>query len=307
MGKGEFDLAIIGTGPAGLGAAVYAARYRLKTVLIGEQPGGHLAEASTLENFPTYREISGIEAAQKMIAQVQELGVEITGDRVSEIKKAGGAFLAKTATGLEFGAKKIILALGTERRKLGLPGEKKLAGKGICYCATCDAPLYRGKTVGVVGGGNSALSAAILAAQFAEKVFIFYRQPDFFRADPVLAERVKENKKIAVVLNSNVKKLLGDAALKGVALDSGKEIALQGLFVEIGYAPDAGIAKAIGVEISPEGYIKTDREQRTSVPGVFAAGDITDSPLRQAVTAIAQGAVAAKGVFDEIKKGGAKE
>ncbi|MCX6799085.1 MAG: FAD-dependent oxidoreductase [Candidatus Diapherotrites archaeon] len=299
----QFDLVIIGGGPAGLTAAIYAARYWLRTAVIAEQPGGLVGEAGKIGNFPTHKEINGPQFAMSMIEQVRALGIEITNDKAGSIEKSGKGFVVRTENSGEFPAKKIVLAIGTKRRKLGLPNEQRLAGKGVCYCATCDAPLYKGKVAGVVGGGNAALNAALLVAEYAKKVFVFYRSPEFGRADPLLAKLVMENKKIEVLFNSNVKQIAGEDSLQKVFLDNGKEVELQGLFVEIGYEPDAGIAKAIGVETTPEGYIKVDRHQHTNVKGVFAAGDITESGLRQVIIAAAQGALAANGAFEEIKKG----
>jgi thioredoxin reductase (NADPH) len=299
----ELDLLIIGAGPAGMTAAIYAARYRLKTALIAEQLGGLVGEAPSIGNFPTHKEINGAQFAQSMIEQVQALGIEPIAERVDEIKKDGALFAVKTSGGKAFGAKKIILAIGTKRRKLGLRDEQRLTGKGVCYCATCDAPLYKNKVAGVVGGGNAALNSALLLAKFAQKVFVFYRGPEFGRADPLLAGLVRENGKIEVIFSSNVKELLGEKALQGVKLENGKEFALNGIFIEVGYEPDAGIGKGIGVETTPEGYIRVDRQQRTNIKGVFAAGDITDSTLRQVIIAAAQGAVAANSAFDEIKRG----
>ncbi len=297
----KFDLAIVGSGPAGLTAAVYASRYMLKTIVVGKMLGGIASEAHKICNFPTYFEISGIEFVQKMQKQVQALGIEIIAAEVTEIKKVGEGFALKTALGKELEAEKVILAIGTERRKLGLPNEGRFIGKGVSYCATCDAPLYEGRVVAVAGGRNAALTAALLLAEFAEKVFIVYRGNAFSKAEPAWAKAVAGNKKIEPIFNSNIAKLVGKGFLEKIVLDSGKELAVDGLFVEIGSEPKPEIAKQLGVQVNSEGYIEVDEWQRTNVKGLFAAGDITVKPVKQVITAAAQGAVAASVAFEEFK------
>ncbi len=295
----EYDLIIIGSGPAGLSAAVYAARYLLKTLVIGTLPGGLASEAVEVCNFLTYDKIKGFELAQKMTEHVKSLNIEIKNENVSEIKK-DKLFEVKTNSGT-YNAKKIILATGTKRRKLGLDKEHDLAGKGISYCATCDAAFFKDKIVGVVGGSNSALTAALLLARFATKVFIIYRQDKFFRAEPAWIQQVEKTKNIESVFNSNVKELVGENKLDAVKLDSDKEIKLDGLFIEIGADPSSALAEQLGVKLD-RGYIITDEEQKTNIDSVFAAGDVCKNVMKQIITAAAEGAVAANSAFTEIKK-----
>jgi len=295
----EYDLVIIGAGPSGLTAAIYAARYKLNTIVIGEQIGGMAAEAEEIHNFPSHKKITGIELIKKMREQVENLGVEIKNSYVNSIKKIDSQFLVKTSS-TEYKAKKIILATGTKKRKLGLELEDKFLGKGISYCATCDAAFFKNKVVGVVGGSNSALTAALLLSKFANKVYIIYRKNKFFRAEPKLVEEVEKNEKIKSIFNSNVTELIGENKLEGVKLDNGDKLNLDGLFIEIGSVPNLKLAEELGIELE-ENYIKVDKKQRTNIRGVFACGDVTNSPLKQIIVACAQGAIAANSAYEELK------
>ncbi len=295
----EYDLVIIGAGPAGLTAAIYAARYKLSTLVVGEQIGGMAAEADEICNFPSYKKIIGIELTKKMIEQVENLGVEIKNSYADSIKKIDSQFLVKTNS-TEYKAKKIILATGTEKRKLGLKNEDKFLGKGISYCATCDAAFFKNKVVGVVGGSNSALTAALLLSKFANEIYIIYRKNKFFRAEPKWVEEVERNEKIKSIFNANVIELVGENKLEYVKLDNGEKLNLDGLFVEIGSIPSVKLAEELGIELE-ENHIKVDKKQRTNMEGVFAAGDVTNSPLKQIIVACAQGAIAANSAYEELR------
>jgi thioredoxin reductase (NADPH) len=296
-----YDIVIIGAGPAGLTAGIYAARYNLKALIIGEILGGYATEAFKICNFPTYKELTGVEFAQKMGEQVKALGVEVKMETVNSVEKKKSGFLIK-ADSKEYEARKIILACGTKKRKLGVEGEEQFEGRGISYCATCDGPLFKNKVVGVVGGGNSALTSALLLSKHAKKVYIIYRKDNFFRADPAWVDLAEKNKKIESIFNSTIAELSGGKFLEKIKLNSGKELKLEGLFVEIGSIPCVDFAKMLGLKLDEEGYIAVDRKQKTSVSGVFAAGDATNPPLKQIITAAAQGAVASQTVFEELQK-----
>ncbi|MCD6225946.1 FAD-dependent oxidoreductase [bacterium] len=298
--KNHYDLIIVGAGPAGLMAAVYAARYRLKTLVLGKLIGGLISEAADIANFPTYEVITGRELTDKFQKQVEALGVEIKFAEVEEIVPQKKEFFLKASQG-EFVARKVILAIGTERRKLGVKGEKELTGKGVSYCATCDAAFFKDKTVAVVGGGNAALSSALLLAKFARKVYIIYRREKFFRAEPAWIEQVESNPKIEPVFNAVIEEILGKDKVEGVRLNNGKELSLDGVFVEIGSSPNEELTQKLGLK-TEDGYIVVDKKQRTNIPGIFAAGDITNNPLKQAITACAEGAVAATTAFEEIRQ-----
>lgn len=294
-----YDLIISGGGPAGLSAATYAARYMLKTLVIAKEYGGMINYAHKVENYPGYKSISGMELTMKMKEQVQDLGVEIKEENIEGVRKKDDYFEVNG----KYKAKKIIIALGTERRKLRVDGEEKYLGKGVSYCATCDAVFFRDKTAGVVGGANAAADAALLLADIAEKVYIIYRK-DKLRCEPKRSELIEKNKKIEVIYSANVKEIKGEKMMKSVVLDNGKELELDGLFIEIGSTPSTAIAKELGVELDDQGYIKADQAQATNLEGAYAAGDITTNSngFRQVVTAAAEGAIAAESVYEELKK-----
>ncbi len=298
----KYDLIIIGAGPAGLTAALYAARYKVKTLVIGMLHGGTVTEAHRVCNFPSYENIGGVELMLKMIKQVKNLKVKIKQEEVININKKN-LFKIVTNKG-EYSSKKIIIATGSKRMKIGVKREDELTGKGINYCATCDAAFYKAKTVGVLGGGNAALTSALLLAKIAKKVYIIYRRDKFFRAEPMWVDDVKKEKKIVPVFNSEVLKLIGKNKLEEVEIekDGKKEkIKLDGLFVEIGGISNIKLAKLLGIKIE-RNYIKVGKEQKTNVEGVFAAGDVTNNPLKQIVTACGQGAVAGFSVYKDLMK-----
>ncbi len=296
-----YDTIIVGTGPAGYTAALYTARYRLKTLLIGEMPGGMIAEAPDVCNFPSYPNINGMDLAMKMEEHVKEFDVEVVYGRVESIQGKNNDFLVKTDD-KEFKAKKVILATGQKRRRLNLPGEKKLTGRGVSYCATCDAAFYNEKTVGIVGGGNASLAAALLLARYADKVYILYRKEKFFRPEPIRILEVEKEDNIETKFEVNVVELIGDQVLEGVKLDNGEKIPLNGIFIEIGSTPNNELAKGLGVKLTEEGYIISEYMGKTNVRGIFAAGDVIDSTLKQAITAAGQGAEAAASLFEDIQR-----
>ncbi len=296
-----YDVLVVGTGPAGYTAALYAARYKLDTMMIGEMPGGLISEAPDVCNFPSRKSISGMELANKMEEQVKELGVEVIYDKVEDIKGNDDDFTIN-ALREEYKTKKVILATGQDRRRLGLDRESKLTGRGVSYCATCDAAFYNEKTVGVVGGGDAALASALLLVEYADKVYILYRKDSFFRPEPIRVEEVEQNDNIETIFNVNVDELLGEEKLTGVKLNNGETLELDGLFIEIGSIPNNVLAKNLGVKIVDNGYINTDEYRRTNIPGIYAAGDIIDSPLKQAITAAGQGAEAAASAYEDIQR-----
>lgn len=296
-----YDVIVIGAGPAGINAAVYASRYRLKTLVIGEIVGGLVGEAYEICNFLTCFRLKGLELAKRMAEHAKQEGVEIVNEKVKEAKKKNDLFEIKTES-KRYEAKKIIIATGTEKKKLGLKNEDKLLGKGISYCATCDAPLFKNKVVGVVGGSDAALTSALLLAEYAKKVYIIYRKERFYRAEPAWVEVVAKNKKIKSMFNLEVKELIGKEKLMAVKLSNGKVLGLDGLLIEIGGIPRKDLALQLKARVDNEGYIVVDKNQRTNVQGVFAAGDITNNPLKQIITAASEGAVAAYSAYNEIKK-----
>lgn len=295
----RYDLIIIGAGPAGLTAALYAARYKVNVLVIGILHGGTATKAHKICNFPSYENVGGVELMLKIINQVKNLGVEIKQEEVINIDKES-FFKIVTNKGKYF-SKKIIIATGSNRTKLGIEREDELTGKGISYCTACDANFYKGKIVGVVGGGNAALTSALLLAKIAKKVYIIYRKDKFSKAEPMWVDEIKKKKKIVSVFNSEVQKLIGKEKLEEVEISSGKRIKLDGLFVEIGGISNIKLAKLIGIKLEGN-YIKVNQEQKTNVEGVFAVGDVTNNPLKQIVTACSEGAVAGFSVYKELMK-----
>jgi thioredoxin reductase (NADPH) len=293
------DLIIIGAGPAALTAAVYAARYKIDTIILGIMTGGMAGEAYEICNFPSYGKISGFELTGKMVSQVKALGVQMSNEKVLDVKK-GKNFEIVTTKGIHY-SKKIILATGAERKRLGIEREKELTGKGISYCATCDAGFYKNKIAGVVGGGNASLTAALLLSKFAKKVYIIYRREKFFKADPAWVEEIEKNEKIIPIFNSIITKLIGKEKLEAVEINNDKKLDLDGIFIEIGSSPRTELAEKIGIKLEKDEII-VDKKQRTNIKGVFAAGDVTNNPLKQIVTACAEGAIAANSVYEELEK-----
>jgi len=305
------DLIIIGAGPGGFGAAVYAVRYNLKTLLIGKALGGMMAEAHLIENYPGFPPTPGIQLAQKFKETAEKLGTKvIIGEEIVEIKKAKNYFEIRTPTGKAYRSKALILALGTKKRKLDIEGEEYFLGKGISYCYTCDAAFFKGKAVGVIGGANSAAMAALALAEQAKNVTIMYRR-DKLRCDPVLLKRVKKNPRIKIIYGVDPEKVEGKQFLESVTLKkstktglkkvSEGKVPLDGLFIEIGEIPMDSLTAPLGIELE-KGFIKVSDDMSTNVPGVFAAGDITTGSLefRQIITAAAEGAVAAQSAFNYI-------
>lgn len=293
-----YDIIIIGAGPAGMTAAIYAARYKLKTLVISKDIGGVANLAHKVENWPGITGIPGTELMKNFKKHVESLGVKIV---LEEVDKLNNKFEVVTSSGKKFKSKTLILTLGTIRRKLNIPGEDVFIGKGISYCPTCDSAFFKGKTVCIVGGRNSAVMAALLLIEYAKKVYIIYRKGKL-RADPVLIERVEKSPKVEMVYNAEVAKVLGKKFVEKIVLKDGKEIKMDGVFIEIGGIPSTDLAKQIKVKLDERKSIIVDNEMRTNVPGVFAAGDITNTPLAQIVTACGDGAKAAYSAFHYLKK-----
>ncbi|HVN67935.1 MAG TPA: thioredoxin-disulfide reductase [Candidatus Sulfotelmatobacter sp.] len=291
--KEGFDLIIIGGGPAGLTAAIYALRARLNVLLIEKLVLGGLAStAYHIDNYPGFPEgISGLDLAQKLGDQAKKLGLRTFWGNAIKIKKH-----EVQVDGRTFHAQALIIATGTEPLRLDVPGEEAFRGKGVSYCATCDGPFYQDKNIIVVGGGNAAIAEAIFLTRFAKKVTIVHRR-DELRADKLLAEQAKNHPKIYFFWHSAVEKISGDKVVDEVTLrdllsDKIVKVPADGVFIYIGSKPNSAPAKGT-VKLDPKGFIITDDRMLTSAAGVFAAGDIRVKTLRQVVTAAADGATAA--------------
>jgi thioredoxin reductase (NADPH) len=291
---------IVGSGPAGFTAAIYAARADLKPLVIASsvEVGGELMNTTDVENFPGFNEgVQGPELMEKMQAQAERFGAEIVYDDVAALELDGPVKRVTLAGGGVHEAAAIIYATGSAYRKLGLEGEERLTGHGVSWCATCDGFFFRERTIAVVGGGDSAMEEATFLTRFASKVYVIHRK-DTLRASKIMQERALQNEKIEFIWNSEVVDVLGDSAVTGVVLKSTvdastRELPLEGLFIAIGNDPRTHLVHG-KLELTAEGTIAVDgRSSRTSVPGVFAAGDVIDPTYRQAVTAAASGTVAA--------------
>ena len=290
-----YDLIILGAGPAGLTAGIYAARGGLNAVIVESKAvGGQAALTAEIENYPGFASVSGYELVSLMQAQCEALGVSFVFDAPVTLSLDGGVKRVETAYSGTLEARAVILATGALPRTLGIERESELMGGGVSYCATCDGAFFRGKPVAVVGGGNTAVEDALYLEKFASEVYLIHRR-DALRADAILADRVK-NSGVHIVWDSVVTALDGDKKLQSVTLKNVKSgdtssLAVNGLFVAVGQKP--ATEGLTGVELD-SGYIVTDNEMRTSLPGVFAAGDVRKKTLRQVVTAAADGAVAAE-------------
>ncbi len=298
----QFDLCIIGNGPAGMTAATYAARYKINQILIGDLPGGLMTSSHKICNFPSEIDISGMDLSQKMVNQINALAVPQKITSVISINQIDKIYEIVLSSGETIKAKTILLATGTKHRHLGLPNEKALTGRGVSYCATCDAMFYKDKTVAVIGGSDSANTAALYLAQVASKVYQIYRG-EALRGETAWIDQIKTNEKISVMLNTEVVELLGENKLTGIKLNNNTELAVDGLFVEVGSEPDLDLINQLSLETDKGHYIITKENQTTSREGVWAAGDITtnSNSFRQIVTACSEGAIAAENIFKYLQ------
>ena len=305
--KNKYPLIIIGVGPAGLTSSIYASRYKIDHLVIGEALGGLAFEAHKICNFPTEEEISGTKIVEKMQAHAEFLGTTLLIDKVTDVIRENQAFKVTTQKGDIFLADVILLATGTEHRRLNLSNESEFLGKGISYCATCDAMFYKDKIVAVNGGANSANTASLYLAEIAKKVYQIYRKSKL-RGDSLWAEQVVNNKKTEVIYNTEIVGLEGKEKLEKVILSvpyqGAKKIAVDGLFVEIGTIPQKMLIEKLSLETDHGGYIKVSPDQKTSQDGVWAAGDITaaSNNFRQIITACSEGAIAAESIFKFFKE-----
>lgn len=294
-----YDVIVIGGGPAGLTAAMYSARYGLKTIFFETvDPVSQLSLAPKIENYPGF-EGSGMELLNKMKEQAIKAGAESMFEKVNTIIKSNNGFVVKTESG-EYETKAIIVATGGKHRELGVEGEKEFVGKGVSYCATCDGFFFKGKKVAVIGGGNAAVAEAIYLKDIGCNVFLIHRR-DELRADKVMQDTLF-SKKIPVIWNSVVKRIEGRNKVERIVVynkveDKEEIINVDAVFIAIGLQPITEIVKDLGVKRDSRGYIIVDREQKTNVDGIFAAGDCCDNPLNQVVTACGSGAVAARSAY----------
>ena len=303
------DVLIAGLGAAAYSAALYCKRYQIDTVIVGEEFGGETAIGGLIENYPGQPDIDGFDLMMKFKEQVDNLNTETFDSNLKSVEKISDeSFRSTLNSGEIFLSKSVILAMGRERRKLGLDNEEEWMGKGVSYCSTCDAPLYKNKeSVAVIGGGNAAVEGAILLSKYAKKVYLIYRGIKFFRPEPILLEILNNSENITILLETEVNSLLGDEkGLTGIEINNNinqkKHISLDGIFVEIGADPRLEIPNQLGLEINSDtGEVHVDKHQTTSETGIYAAGDLTDgTDLKQTITAASQGAIAALSAYQNV-------
>ena len=296
--KSEYELIIIGGGPAGLTASMYAARARIDHILMEKNPipGGQIVNTESVENYPGFEEpLSGFELMERFRVQAKNFGAQITNATVNSLKKNGGLFIVGTDIG-ETRAKAVIIASGASPRRMGIEGEEKFIGRGISFCATCDAALYKDKKVAVIGGGDAGLEESMFLSKFASSVIVF-EMMDHLNATRIIQERARKISKIEVRLSSAPVEVIGDDVVRGLIVknledDTTEQIDVDGIFVFIGIIPNTDFIEIDEVERDRGGFVITDDNMMTKVPGLFAAGDVRSKLLRQVSTSVGDGAMA---------------
>lgn len=302
-----YDLIIIGGGPAGLSAGIYAVRFGLDTlVLERNEISGQISMADIVENYPGFPSISGLELMERYRTHAQGIGVKTSITEVLSVRTEGAKKIVSTDSG-DLEAKAVIIATGANPKQLGVPGEKELISKGVSYCAICDGPFFKNKTVVVVGGGNSAVTDALFLSKIARKVYLIHRR-ERLRAAKVLQDRAAATSNIELMLNTRIKEIIGSKegvkkvekiVLEDVNSKETHELATNGVFIYVGIHPNT---EFVNVEKDSEGFIKTDRWMETSEKGIYAAGDCSDTPIWQLVAAVRDGAIAATAAYEYIEK-----
>ncbi len=315
------DLIIIGSGPAGVAGGIYSSVYNLDTEILGEEPGGTIKEGHTVENYPGLGKLKGEELAEEFLNHLESLGNGVTEkeatrielveaeeeNNVEEAGESGKRFRVLDKEGEEHFSKSLLIATGRKHRKLDIPGEEEYRGKGVSYCATCDAPLFKDAEVGVVGGSDSAAKEALLLTEHAEKVYIIYRRGEI-RPEPRTKEKIYqkvEEGEIEIINNTNVEEVKGDEMMKKVVLDNpyqgDEELELEGLFIDIGGVPTTELLKDLEIDTNEKGEIKVNKKMSTNVPGVYAAGDVTNNNFKQVITAAYQGSRAVQSIYQYLQ------
>jgi len=293
-----YDIIVLGGGPTAIGCAIYAARFAMDVLIIGKVFGGLIATTHLVENYPGITSTSGQGLMDMFKEHMESLNIPYIPDEIKSIERQDDHFILHSFF-QKFKAYSICIATGSERKKMGIPGEEEFAGRGVSYCATCDGPFYKDKTVCVIGGSDSAVKEALFLAQNVQKVYIIYRGDDI-RAEPINKKRVLENNKIEIIYNTNVVEIKGENNVKSVILDNGKELNIDGVFIEIGSIPNSDLAKRMGVITNNKDEIVINRKSETNVAGIYAAGDVADAPFKQAITGVAEGVIAAYSAFEYL-------
>jgi len=303
----EWDLIVVGGGPAGLTAALYGSRSGLSTLVIEEKAiGGLLSEIPFVENYPGFQKgIAGLDLAAKMSEQARKAGAEIHEIEAVKSIDVGGKLILVDTDRASYSCRSLILATGGVHRPLGAKGEEQLKGRGVSYCALCDGAFFKGKRVAVVGGGNSAASSALYLTGLARQVYLIHRREEL-RAEEAMIKAIKD-KGVQILLNREILEIKGEGKLRSILMhdkstNEPSEMEVDGLFVEVGEIPNSRLAQNLGAELDQEGFILVDDRQRTSIHGVFAAGDVTSHPVKQISTAVGQGAVAATEAYCHVRQ-----
>jgi thioredoxin-disulfide reductase len=305
MKNKKYDVAIIGGGIVGLGAAIYCGRLKLKTIVFAKELRGTLVKTHVVENYPGFKSISGFDLTGNVLehAKQYEDYVEIVSKEVTDIEKGKGCFRAITRDS-EIITKNVIFSTGSEWRKLDVPGEAEFTNKGVHYCALCDGPFYKDKVVAVVGGSDSAAKEASLLSDYCKKVYMLIRS--HLKAEPINAEKLRKNKKVEIIEGIKVKGIKGDKKVNSVQVTkkvAGKnELKIDGVFIDIGHIPKSELAKKLGVEVNKKGEIIIDKESKTNVNGVYAAGDVADTRFKQAITGVGEGVKAVYSIYERLDK-----
>jgi thioredoxin reductase (NADPH) len=297
-----YDIIIIGAGVSGFAGAMYAGRLNMKTLVLGEIPGGVIITTDTVENYPGFKKLTGQELADNIRNHAMEYDVDFVQEKVSKVTKKKDC-ISVEAAGKKYQGKTILFATGTKHRKLNIPGEKEFENKGVHVCALCDGFFFKDKVVAVIGGSDSAAKEALVLNQMAKKVYIIYRG-DKIRPEPVNMERVNKAKKIEIINNTNVLEVKGDKMVTSIVLDKAfkgkKELKLSGIFTSIGLIPLSDLAKDLGVKLNKKKEIIINRNAETNIPGVYAAGDIGDTKFKQAITGVAEAVLGAYSAYEYV-------
>lgn len=298
------NIAIVGSGPAGLAAAIYLARANLKPIVVaGSLPGGQLINTDAIENYPGFDSILGSDLMMKMLNQAEKLGARLIFETVESISKNDdGSFKLSLGSNSNVVSKSVLIATGAKHKHIGVPGEEEFKNKGVSWCATCDGPLFRNKVVAVVGGGNTAAMEALFLSNFVEKVFLIHRR-DALRADKLMQERLFSNDKISFVWDSEISKICGTNSVQEIVVRNRKTgleapFKVDGVFIAIGTTPSSELVRDL-VDLDAEGYI-VENKTKTSQAGIFAAGDVVSESLKQAIYAAGQGALASKQIEEYL-------
>ncbi len=304
--KNKYDIAIIGGGPAGLSSAIYAGRSKLRTIVFGDGWGGETALSGIIWNYPGAKNIDGYDLIKIMREQAKDFGSDFMDERVDSVSKEGDFFKLNFKNNSLF-SKTIVFATGTKRKKLNILREDDLKGRGVHYCVICDGPVYSGKEIAMIGGGNSAIKGALIAINFAKKIYIINKKENLSGEQMSIDELKKYGDKIEVIHNTKVEELIGEEKLDKILLSKdfkgSRELKIDAIFVEVGTSPNNELLKEIGIETDEGGYAKVNKDMSTNIAGVFVAGDIADifNGFKQNIVASAMGSVAANSASNFLK------